>query len=55
MSLNVDPEPIFLRIEDIVIKTIIGAEPMINNACEMFVPFSSNCFELLGFDILIDD
>jgi len=21
----------------------------------MFVPFSNNCFELLGFDVLIDD
>ena len=26
-----------------------------NNATEMFVPFRNNCFELLGFDILIDD
>jgi tubulin polyglutamylase TTLL5 len=44
-----------LRIEDIILKTVIAGESMINNACEMFVPYSTNCFELLGFDILIDD
>ena len=38
-----------------MIKTIISAEPLLNNAFEMYVPFRNNCFELLGFDILIDD
>ena len=28
---------------------------MINNATEMFVPYANNCFEMLGFDVLIDD
>lgn len=28
---------------------------MIFNACEQYVPFRNNCFELLGFDILIDN
>ena len=46
---------IFKKIEDIIIKTIISGENVINNATEMFVPYSNNCFELLGFDILIDD
>ena len=45
---------LFKKIEDIVIKTIISAEPILNNACEMFVPYRHNCFELLGFDVLID-
>ena len=27
---------------------------MIFNACESYVPFRNSCFELLGFDILID-
>lgn len=35
-------------------KTIISAEPILNNAFEMFVPYRNNCFELLGFDILVD-
>ena len=36
-------------------KTCVSTEHVVNNATEMFVPYkSSNCFELLGFDILID-
>jgi tubulin polyglutamylase TTLL5 len=46
---------IFKRIEDILVKTIISAEPLLNNGCEMFVPHRNNCFELLGFDVMIDD
>lgn len=34
---------------------MISGESIINNATEMFVPYAGNCFELLGFDILIDD
>lgn len=53
--MNIDDTKIFKKIEDIVIKTIISAEPILNNAFEMFVPHRNNCFELLGFDILIDN
>lgn len=52
--MGVDTESLFKKIEDIIIKTIISAEPILNNAVEMFVPYRNNCFELLGFDILID-
>lgn len=53
--MGIDEHKIFKRIEDIVIKTIISAEPILNNAFEMFVPYRNSCFELLGFDILVDD
>lgn len=53
--MGIDAENIFNKIKDIIIKTIISAEPILNNAFEMFVPYSTNCFELLGFDVLIDD
>lgn len=43
------------QIKDIAIKTIISIETVINSAMSMYVPSSKNCFELLGFDILIDD
>jgi hypothetical protein len=34
---------------------LISAEPLLCNGLEMFVPFGSqNCFELLGFDVLLD-
>lgn len=45
----------FKKVEDIIIKTIVSAEPILNNAFEMYVPYRNNCFELLGFDILVDD
>jgi tubulin polyglutamylase TTLL5 len=54
-AMGIDHELVFLKIEDIIIKTIISGENVINNATEMFVPYPGNCFELLGFDILIDD
>ena len=53
--MGIDHEKIFKKIEDIIIKTLISAENVINNATEMFVPYNNNCFELLGFDVLIDD
>ena len=54
-AIGIDHDKIFKKIEDIIIKTIISGENVINNATEMFVPYSSNCFELLGFDVLIDE
>lgn len=53
---GIDEQLIFKKIEDVIIKTILSAENMINNAVHQYVPFPrTNCFELLGFDILIDN
>lgn len=52
---GVDIDLLWRKIEDLVIKTILSVEPLIQNGMEMYVPHSTNCFELLGFDILIDD
>uniref|UniRef100_H3BCN4 Tubulin--tyrosine ligase-like protein 5 n=1 Tax=Latimeria chalumnae TaxID=7897 RepID=H3BCN4_LATCH len=43
------------QIEDLIIKTVISAELPISTACKMFVPHRGNCFELYGFDVLIDN
>ena len=53
-EMEIDDQEVFRKIEDIIIKTIISAEPILNNAFEMYVPFRNNCFELLGFDVLVD-
>lgn len=51
-----DDNLLWAKIEDIINKTIISIEHIINNAVEMFVPYKNqNCFELFGFDILIDN
>ena len=51
---GIDPQPIWKKIEDVVIKTIIAAEQKMFSGFAEQVPFRNNCFELLGFDILID-
>lgn len=33
-----------MRIEDVVVKTIIAGELHIASACKMFMPYAGNCF-----------
>ncbi len=33
-----------MRIEDVIIKTLLSAEMPIATACKMFMPFRGNCF-----------
>ncbi|XP_076604283.1 tubulin polyglutamylase TTLL5 isoform X1 [Chaetodon auriga] len=42
------------QVEDLIIKAVLSAELQIGTACKMFVPHKTNCFELYGFDVLID-
>ena len=53
-TLGLDPDLMAMRIEDIIIKTIISIEHKVFKATETYVPFRNNCFDLLGFDILVD-
>ena len=54
-SQGIDVDMIWRKIEDIVVKTILSVEPLIQNGMEMYVPSKYNCFECLGFDIMIDE
>ncbi|CAK6438328.1 unnamed protein product [Pipistrellus nathusii] len=50
-------EPIWRDIEDVIIKTIISAHPIIKHNYHTCFPnhtLNSACFEILGFDILLD-
>ncbi|XP_075964534.1 tubulin polyglutamylase TTLL5 [Anarhichas minor] len=42
------------QVEDLIVKAVLSAELQIANACKMYVPHKTNCFELYGFDVLID-
>lgn len=42
------------RIDDVIIKSILSIENTVFSALEMSVPYRTNCFEVLGFDILLD-
>ena len=53
-KLGLDPDLMMMRIEDIIIKTIISIEHKVYKATEQYVPYRNNCFDFLGFDILID-
>lgn len=50
-----DTTSLMLAIEDVIIKSIFSCSQSIISACRMFVPNQNNCFELYGFDILIDN
>ena len=55
VAMGYDDKLLFSQIEDILIKTILSVEHIVNNAVDMFLPHKNNCFELFGFDILVDD
>ena len=52
---NISSENIFGKIDDIIIKTLISCENSLNNAIIKYCAFQENCFELYGFDILVDE
>lgn len=49
-----DTTSLMQAIEDVIIKSIFACSQSIVSACKMFVPNQNNCFELYGYDILID-
>ena len=51
---DIDVPLLMARMEDLIIKTVIAGELPIASAVRSFVPHHYNCFELYGFDILID-
>lgn len=51
---NINTEIIMDRIEEIIVKTILSIENTTYSAFDAQVPYRNNCFELLGFDILLD-
>ncbi|EDQ90785.1 uncharacterized protein MONBRDRAFT_15528 [Monosiga brevicollis MX1] len=52
---GVDTALLMSRIEDVVVKSIVAVEQPIAAACRSYVPHAHNCFELYGFDVLVDD
>ncbi len=54
-ALGVDVEKLFSRIQDVIVKACIAAEPQIYNALTRGNRCRNICFELYGFDILVDE
>ncbi|XP_077395098.1 tubulin polyglutamylase TTLL5 isoform X2 [Festucalex cinctus] len=49
-----DTTRLMRQVEDVIIKAVLSAQMQISTACKTFVPHETNCFELYGFDVLID-
>jgi tubulin polyglutamylase TTLL4 len=49
-----DPGPVFDRIRDLVVKTMIVAEAQVQKRCARLRVGRTNCFELFGVDVLLD-
>ncbi|KAL4496430.1 hypothetical protein ABPG72_014660 [Tetrahymena utriculariae] len=48
-------EQLLKKMEDVIIKTCIAVEPYMNDSSSKTAQHRNNCFELYGFDILIDN
>jgi len=53
--MGIDYKSLFKRIYDVIIKTIISVEPAIFTSMSKATKYNNLCFELYGFDILIDE
>jgi len=53
-SVGVDINLLWSRIYDIFIKTIIAIDTSVNDSSRRYGIHRNNCFELFGFDIIID-
>eukprot|EP00826_Nyctotherus_ovalis_P021080 TRINITY_DN16737_c0_g1_i5.p1 TRINITY_DN16737_c0_g1~~TRINITY_DN16737_c0_g1_i5.p1 ORF type:complete len:296 (+),score=67.59 TRINITY_DN16737_c0_g1_i5:73-960(+) len=54
-SLNLSPEKIFAKIKDVIIKSLITIQPHVCNKLSKSGYMQNQCFDLFGFDIIIDD
>ncbi|CAE8635222.1 unnamed protein product [Polarella glacialis] len=51
---GVDVDLMWTRIMDLIVKSLLSVEPVVSARTQMTAPHSSNCFELYGFDVLVD-
>ena len=53
-SRNINYDYVFAQVKDVIVKTLIAVEPAINANLQKCPGNRTSCFELFGFDILID-
>ena len=47
-------ERTMVKIHDMIVKTIVAAEPDLSHSLHSSVNYRTNCFELFGFDVFLD-
>jgi tubulin polyglutamylase TTLL5 len=53
-SVGVDTDLLWSRIYDLVIKSILSIEPTVREASKKLALHRNNCFDLFGFDVILD-
>lgn len=53
-KVGVSYKEVFARIKDVIIKTLIAVEPHVVNKFNWFAKHRNVCFEVYGFDVIID-
>lgn len=53
-EMGIDSETLWKKIRDIIIKTIISVEPHMLEGLNRTAEHRNNCYELYGFDVLVD-
>lgn len=53
-AFSVDTSLLLSKIYDLIIKTIIAVEPLVSQTAKKLGVGRNNCFDLLGFDVIID-
>lgn len=54
-NIGVDMNLLWSWIYDLIVKAVLCVDPHITNALKKFPNVKNNCFDLYGFDILIDE
>lgn len=52
---GVDVNLMWARVNDLIVKTLLSVEPAISARTRQMTPNRENCFELYGFDVLVDE
>ena len=53
--MGIDQDLLWNRIYDSIVKCLLSGEESIVNGLRRVLPNRSNCFELFGFDVIIDN
>ena len=53
-QMNIDYDKVFVTVKDLIIKSILSVEPIIANNMQRSSKNRHLCFELYGFDVILD-